>query len=82
VDAQDGSQRQRIRARRSDQVERHQEGAEHRPGSPIGRGLDQRLTAGADRDAVGRVQAVGHRQLGKEGVEDFLEKTVYLNLAD
>jgi len=63
--------------------QRREEGDAHGPGAPGWRRVDQRLAAGADRDAVGRLQAVGiGRELGKHGVEDFLEsKSVYVNLA-
>ena len=42
------------------------------------------INAGADRDAVGRLQGVSvRRELGKHGVvDDYLESTsVYVNLA-
>ncbi len=40
---------------------RHQEGDQHGEGAPRRHRVDQRLAAGADRDAVGRLQAIGDR---------------------
>ena len=54
-------ERQRVRPGRRRVDARHQEGAQHGEGAPRRDRVDQRLAAGADRDALGRLQAVGDR---------------------
>jgi Aldehyde dehydrogenase family len=60
-------QRQRLRARGRGVDAGHQEGSAHRAGAPIGGRVDQRHASGADRDAVGRVQAVRDRSGAGQG---------------
>jgi YD repeat-containing protein len=45
----------------ADALQNHIDGKWDGAGAPIGHRLDQRHAAGADRDAVGRVQAIRDR---------------------